>query len=133
MTEIAKRTFYQYLTAFHLTMAVFLLLIQSYGIPDTWEQAVVYVAVALLGGFVYSTDKKTGIEGKKIELTPLQEYDIKKWFEMICELFGLKMTVEKPAEVPEQPIDQPDISDLTRDEILKMIEEKMRDGASDSG
>lgn len=100
-TEMIKKTFYQYLTGFQLVMAIFILIVQAYGMPEILEETAVYVAVAFVAAVVYWKDKTTSVDLKKIDLTPAQEYQIKSVVEWLLNLLGYVATVEKPSPLLE--------------------------------
>lgn len=129
MSEFIKKLFYQYITGFQLVMGVFILLVNSYGMPTTYEETAVYVAVALVAAYVYGKDKSTGVELKQIDITPMQEFQIKQVFELILKMLGYKATVEGLPKETEEPAAKAEMSiEDMRGRLEQLMKEKEQDG-----
>ena len=89
-----KQTIFKYLTGFQLVMVIFMFLLTTYGMPENYYEMAVYLTVAIVAAYVYGKDKSTGVDLKKIDLTPQEEYTIKHVLEWIFDLLGWKATIE---------------------------------------
>lgn len=125
MTEMVKKTLYQYLTGFQLVMAILFFLLSTYGMPENEWETFVYAVVALVAAFVYGKDKSTAVDLKKIDLTPQQEYQIKSVVEWLLQLIGFTATVEKPADVSVIREKLQALAECTNEELKAEIERRL--------
>ena len=152
ISEWLEKNIIQYLTAFQLVIVVlgyfilgpfvatFVALLDGSVIP-TLYQALVFVAFCvvvicfiLLAIAVYSKDKTVKIEtAKKVEVTPLEEYNIKNGLISLLKLIGLSATVEKTPDkgyvdtptaaslIQEMPLEE--LTALLQKEVLRRNED----------
>jgi len=125
MTEMVKKTFYQYLTGFQLVMAILFFLLSTYGMPENEWETFVFIIVALVAAFVYGKDKSTAVDLKKIDLTPQQEYQIKSVVEWLLQLLGFAATIEKSTDSTVIADKIKALEDCTNEELKKEIERRL--------